>query len=113
MATSVRNLDAIDWESGPDRKLAHNTYRETVRLYQEDYATAYPAVRYHATTIIYRKSEGAYVLNSGGYRTVTTKQRLNKLLPGGIQISQRNFEWTVHTRRGDIPFTDGMVVTTY
>lgn len=113
MTTSVRKLYTVNWESGPDRKLTHNTYRTTVRVGQYDDSVPSPAVVFHRTVIIFRKSEGAYVLDSGGYRTVTTKQRLNQLLPGGFSISQTDFAWTVHTPRGDIPFTDGMVVTTY
>jgi len=32
-------------------------------------------------------------LNSGGYRTVTTKDRMNRFLPLGYRIVQRNFNW--------------------
>lgn len=100
--TNVRNLDTVSWESGSDRRLTNNTYRVTV--------DGEPGVKFHATVIIRRVREDVYALDSGGWQTSTTKQRLNALLPGGVTISQRNFDWTVHTRRGDIPFSDGMHV---
>jgi len=104
--TTVRNLDCIDWQSGPDRKLAHNTYRVTL----DDGRVG---VRFHATVIIEQGDwDGVYILNSGGYRTSTTKQRLNALTPLGIHIYQKNFDWFVSTSGGDIPFTDGMHITT-
>lgn len=115
------SLKDCDWESGPDRKLAHNTYRVTgfsLRDLSTGASVWYdgPAVMYHRTIIIGLKSEGAYLLNTGGYRTSTTKQRINALLPPSIgPVYQRDFEWYVSARKGvqDIPFTDGMVVTTY
>ena len=32
-------------------------------------------------------------LDSGGFRTVTTKDRMNRFLPMGYRISQQNFNW--------------------
>jgi hypothetical protein len=32
-------------------------------------------------------------LNSGGYRTVTTKDRMNRFLPLGYRVVQRNYNW--------------------
>jgi hypothetical protein len=50
-----------------------------------------------------------------GYRTVTTKSRLNAILKehgNGARIFQHNFEWVViDTDNNDpIPFTEGMVL---
>lgn len=98
-------LSDIDWESGPDRKLTHNTWRETI--------DGEPAVRFHATVIVRRIREDIYELNSGGYRTATTKQRLNALLSPAMQVWQKDFEWFVSTQGSDIPFTDGMRVARY
>lgn len=98
-------LADIDWEAGDDRKLAHNTWRITI--------DGEPAVKFHATVIIRRVREDIYELNSGGYHTVTTKQRLNALMSPWGHVSQTNFEWTVSTRRGDIPFCDHMRIARY
>lgn len=82
-------LADINWCSGPDRKLCHNTYRETD-------SEGRPCVRFHSTIIITQISLNAYRLNSGGWQTSTTKQRLNALLHGtGISITQTNFVWWV------------------
>lgn len=103
---NVRDLARIDWESGPDRKLAHNTYRVS-------FDDGSVGVVFHRTLIIQTgRWDGTYILNSGGYRTSTTKQRLNALTPAEVQIYQRNFDWFVSTRGGDIPFSDGMHITT-
>jgi len=99
---NVRDLNRIDWESGPDRKLAHNTYRVTLN--------GQPGVMFHRTVIIERVSNG-YRLNSGGYETVTTKQRLNALMPGGYRIHQSDFRWYLTLTYGEVvPFEDGMVI---
>lgn len=102
--SSKPSLRDCNWESGPDRKLAHNTYRVTI--------DGQPGVMFHRTVILRLGDwDGVYILNSGGWRTFTTKQRLNALLPGGIQVWQKDFEWFVSTRDGEIPFEDGMKVT--
>lgn len=100
--TTVRNLDTVAWESGPDRKLTNNTHRVTI--------DGQPGVKYHSTVIILRVSNG-YRLSSGGWQTLTTKQRLNALLPGGYSIYQKNFAWFVTLTYGEVvPFEDGMVI---
>lgn len=70
------------------------------------------SVRYHATNIVNVTEDGVITLNSGGYRTHTTKSRLNEIARLGqdgydsvFTVHQSNFEWFVN---GDIPFTDGM-----
>ena len=100
--TNVRNLSSVGWESGPDRKLAHNTYRVTI--------DGAPGIMFHRTVIILRVSNG-YRLSSGGWQTSTTKQRLNALMPGGYGIHQKDFRWYVTLSYGEVvPFEDGMVI---
>jgi len=65
------------------------------------------ALRLHNTDILLIYPEG-WQINSGGYHTVTTKQRLNDFGPVGI--SQRDFTWYVGTADGDVPFCDWMFV---
>lgn len=62
------------------------------------------AVRFHNTDIVVMTADGTYILNTGGFRTSTTKKRINKYAP--VQVHQRNFEWFV----GDEEFKDGMRV---
>ena len=65
----------------------------------------------HIATIL----ETSLELYSCGYKTKTTKSRLNAILSehgNGARIFQRNFEWVViDTDNNDpIPFTEGMVL---
>lgn len=56
------------------RKLENNTYLERT----EDGGIA---VRLHATRVVTYRPDGSCVLNSGGFRTTTTKDRINRYSP--------------------------------
>jgi len=48
-----------------------------------------------------------------GYKTATTKSRLNAILSEhgcGERIHQKDFEWFVSTKEGTVPFTEGMTL---
>ncbi len=62
------------------------------------------AVRLHGTNVVEIHNDGTYTLRSGGWRTATTKDRINKYSPANV--SQRNWEWYV----GDFVFFDGVKV---
>jgi hypothetical protein len=50
-------------------------------------------------------------LFDGGHQSKTTKSRLNAILKehGNSEcIYQKNFDWFVSTKEGNLPFTDGM-----
>jgi hypothetical protein len=50
-------------------------------------------------------------LFDGGYQTATTKSRLNAILKehgNSEYVYQKNFNWFVSTKYGDVPFNDGM-----
>ena len=68
-------------------------------------------IRLHLTDIITFKKNGDVVLNSGGWRTPTTKSRMNDFLPGW-QVWQESKIWYVgkswHGER--FVFEDGMVL---
>lgn len=83
------------------KKIANNTYlkRDGENI----------VIRLHETNIITFQPDEKIVVSSGGWRTVTTKDRLNKYLPAGLGIAQERGIWYWH-RTGDglrIPFTDG------
>ncbi len=84
------------------KPLANNT-----RLFRrgEDFA-----IRFHATDIITIHPDGTYTLNSGGYRTMTTKERINEYSP--VRMWQgENIWWVRNTSFEDaVLFTDGMKV---
>jgi len=71
-------------------------------------------VRLYETNVVSFFTGGgdAVVLNSGGWRTATTKSRMNQTSNQydlGYQVYQQDFEWFVKTRHdGILPFVDGM-----
>jgi hypothetical protein len=79
--------------------------------------TVYPdktgetVVRYHATEVV-RFSPDKVTLNSGGWKTATTKLRMNQASNQfglGYTVRQKDFSWFVDLSDGEvIPFTDGM-----
>ena len=63
----------------------------------------------HIATI----NETSIELYTCGYKTVTTKSRLNAILKehgNDARIFQRNFEWFVNDMNTTVPFTEGMVL---
>jgi hypothetical protein len=88
-------------------KLANNTILECDG-HGDDFV-----VRLHGHTIIRVHKDRTYTLSSCGHRTVTTKQRLNKLTPA--TVFQRRGEWFIGKPRaggweGKVPFRDGVRV---
>jgi hypothetical protein len=77
------------------RKVGNNTYLEAV--------AGGVAVRLHRTHVVVIHPDNTYTLNSGGWRTSTTKNRINQFSPAGLV--QKRGEWLV---RGSVPFADGM-----
>lgn len=70
-------------------------------------------VSYHGTTVVIAHQDGSFTLNSGGYRTSTTKARINDY--SNAQVYQKNYKWFVtqainrgHLRDGDVVFYGGM-----
>lgn len=99
------------------RKIANNTWLER----RGDDAIA---VRLHQTDVVTYRADGSITLDTGGWFTVTTKERMNRFTPFGI--SSRRGEWQVALRNplyrphfeGDyklnpywlepVPYRDGM-----
>lgn len=68
------------------RKIVNNTYLE-----ERDGETI--ALRFHYTGVVTYKSDGRVILKTGGWKTVTTKERLNAFSPVGVY--QRRGVWYV------------------
>jgi hypothetical protein len=66
------------------------------------------AIVLHRTAVVTIHADGTYTLNSGTWRTVTTKDRINGYSPA--RIYQRKGEWFLQADGGDVPFTDGIRV---
>ena len=69
------------------------------------------AVRLHGTYIVKYQDHGTVVLNTGGWATVTTKSRMNAVLPHSIRVYQRDHSWYVRKDGEDIPFCDGITLS--
>ncbi len=61
-------------------------------------------IRFWEVDIVTITHDGCFKLNTAGWRTATTKSRLNKYTPA--HITQKNFEWYI----GNVVFEDGMIV---
>lgn len=61
-------------------------------------------------TVVYSQVGASFQLNSGGWRTMSTKKAINKCLPDGYYLTQRNFEWILETPDGEIEYTDNMEI---
>lgn len=86
------------------KKVANNTF-----LYTDDSGTQH--LRLHRTDILSRTPDGKVTVNDGGYRTITTKARMNSFLRKfGIpaSISASNGVWWVHYQGATLPYWSGM-----
>lgn len=63
------------------KKLANNTYLIRGPLDPVHNDPLYVAVKLHDTNVVTYHVDGRIVLQSGGYKTVTTKQRINEFSP--------------------------------
>lgn len=84
------------------RKIGNNTYAE---ILNDDTV----AIKLHSTYVVKIRADGTYTLNSGGWQTLTTKDRINQYSP--VRVYQRKFEWFVKINNKEYPFMDGMVVS--
>jgi len=93
----MKRLTFAECELMTKRKLRGNTYLECLNM--DTFG-----IRFHKTIIVRIHRDGTYTLNSGGWRTVTTKWRINGYSPA--RVTQMNFEWYC----GRYVFFDGIKV---
>lgn len=108
--------DAVEKLNGKDRrKLENNTYLE-----KRDGGNI--AVKLHQTDVVTFTPKNEVILSSGGWKTVTTKDRINRYSRAGIH--QKNNQWFVYVSADysnpDKPvffenpvtiFKDGVIIT--
>lgn len=83
------------------RKVGNNTYAEILH-------DGSVGIMLHSTYVVKIHEDNTYTLNSGGWQTLTTKDRINQYSPR--YVYQKNFEWFVKINDKSYPFMDGMVV---
>lgn len=64
-------------------------------------------IKLHNTIILVIGQDGSYTYNNGGWKTVTTKKRMNQY--GPMTIYQRNHIWFVQFANTVIAYNNGMV----
>ena len=87
----------------PLRGTGHRVANEVRRINESSIA-----IRYCNTDVVTYHADGRTVLDSGGFRTVTTKARIND--HSDARVWQKDFEWFVGYRGQTTPFADGMVL---
>jgi hypothetical protein len=73
------------------------------------------ALRYHSTNVVTFHLDGRIVLRSGGWETVTTKDRMNRCLRNsGYSVFQKKFQWFVWDRESgsEQVYFDGYTIST-
>lgn len=81
------------------RKVGNNTYAEI------EYDNSV-SIRLHGTTVVRFYPNGTIKLNSGGWHTSTTKNRINKYSP--VKVYQKKYEWYL---QDGTEFEDNILVT--
>jgi hypothetical protein len=74
------------------RKIGNNTTLERIDADRI-------GVRLHSTYVVLFHRSGAVSLNSGGWRSVITKERINRYLAPGLGLFQERGLWYVQDRR--------------
>jgi len=68
-------------------------------------------IKLHDTIIIEILENDSVILNSGGWRIITTKDRINRFAGRGINVWQNKKIWYVICGKRTVPFADGMIIT--
>ena len=88
-----------------------HTFKGTARRIVKDNETGTTSYIYHTTAIVGAYSDDTIRLNSGGWRTATTKNAMNQVsnqFGYGFSVYQQNHEWLVTWKGETLPFEDGM-----
>lgn len=65
---------------------------------------------YHNTAVVTYKKDNTIRLNSGGYRSITTKARMNDALGNRGYVFQKNYKWYFHAGGITREFVDGITI---
>lgn len=95
-------LDALGLFSRARDKTAGKLLRRNTRLVRTVDGFG---VKLHNTIVVEILPNGNYVLNTGGWETVTTKARINYYSPA--TVFQRKFKWFISN---NLPFYDSITV---
>jgi len=100
MKTYQQLNEQLTGRNAQRRKLGNNTYAER--------RGENIAIRLHATDVVTLKPDGTVIANSGGWKTHTTKDRLNEYLP--VRIWQKSGRWFTGQNGHTVEFQDGLTI---
>lgn len=87
-----------------EKKVGHNTTAERIGEFEI-------GIKYYNTYIIKIDPTDIITVNSGGWDTKTTKERLNHFLScRNVHITQKKYKWTIHGSNDSLDYVDGMQV---
>ena len=85
-------MDALDILNGKSQvKIGHNTY---MRI-EHNEGLAEIKIRLHDTDVVTFTEDFNIILDDGGWQTVTTKERINRYLPSGWKLYQKDYQWFI------------------
>lgn len=93
----------------PSSQWAKSSTRSTwknTRLVRIDDDTI--GVLYHHTVIVYYHRSGLMMLNTNGWHTISTKQRLNHFAP--VYVYQRDYDWYFGNNND---YEDGLIINRF
>jgi hypothetical protein len=93
---AVKMVKGISYRT--QRKIGNNTY-----AYIEHDSSV--SIQLHGTKVVVIYPNGLYKLNSGGWQTSTTKDRINKYSP--VKVYQKKHVWYL---QDGTPFEDNILV---
>lgn len=99
-----------DWKSArkalgekDEKNIGNNT--KLVRMPNNDIA-----VTLHGHRVVRYRKGGVTQVSSAGYRTTTTKDRINRYTPASVSVVQRDYEWYLKKNGKKRDFHDGMEI---
>jgi hypothetical protein len=102
-AESMKEIIAQGRILGKPKTVARNTFK----YIRNDGAIVY---RLHHTDILVVYLDGTFQISSGGWKTITTKDRINQFMPAGWSVFSDRGIWYVRRRDGQdkVPFYEDM-----
>jgi len=88
------------------RKLQNHTYAERMA---DQFGRPAVGVRFHDTFVVVN-SAFTITLNTGGFGTATTRDRINAYTPDDVQVYTEKGSWMVKGTHHSVPFIEGMTL---
>lgn len=98
------NSRSFHQSCGCDLDTDNGAYRDVVVEYNGK------TIHYYHHSPVVVKANGEIRIDACGWKTTTTKDRINQNLPSSYFVKQRDFEWFVETPNGEKQFESGMVI---